>query len=258
MPSFENGNTEFNQYHIAYTNSGPFTFRDHDNKKDLICESGATFVSGSKTGKPQSFDGTGITGFSNSVIFQPIGINDFDIITSEDITLGNIAAPSVALVDAYPNWFEKSFSIPATDTDDDIICLPLSLGNTYADTITKTQATVWEGVSEYEETKTDTETGSGTIVDTWTPPSDPGAFALDLTSFFPFCIPFDLYDFLTCLNADPVAPVINWELSLPGIGTYPITIDLSPFDSVAQLLRRLQLLLFIIGLAVKTRDLIKG
>ena len=99
---------------------------------------------------------------------------------------------------------------------------------------------------------------TGTSTDTWTPPSDPGAFALDLTSFFPFCIPFDLYDFLTCLNADPVAPVINWDLSLPGIGTYPITIDLSPFDSVAQLLRRLQLLLFIIGLAVKTRDLIKG
>ena len=94
--------------------------------------------------------------------------------------------------------------------------------------------------------------------DVWTPPSDPGAFALDLSEIFPFCIPFDLYDFLTCLNADPVAPVIQWEVPLPGGGAYPLELDLSPFDSVAQLLRRLQLLLFCVALAMKTRDLIKG
>ena len=94
--------------------------------------------------------------------------------------------------------------------------------------------------------------------DTWKPPTDPNAFALDLSNYFPFCIPFDLYDFLSCLNADPVTPVIEWEIALPGGGSYPLELDLSPFDPVAQLLRRLQLLLFIIGLAFKTRDLIKG
>lgn len=92
----------------------------------------------------------------------------------------------------------------------------------------------------------------------WQPPTDPTGFALDLTKVFPFCIPFDLYAFLTCLNADPVTPVIEWEIAMPGGGSYPLTIDLSPFDSVAQLLRRLELLLFIIALAIKTRDLIKG
>lgn len=92
----------------------------------------------------------------------------------------------------------------------------------------------------------------------WEPPEDPGKFALDLTNVFPFCIPFDLYAFLTCLNADPVTPVIQWELALPGGGSFPIELDLSPFDSVAQLLRRLELLLFCVGLAIKTRDLIKG
>ena len=97
-----------------------------------------------------------------------------------------------------------------------------------------------------------------TGTDPWTPPDDPGNFALDLSKVFPFCIPFDLYAFLACLNAEPVAPVINWEIALPGGGSYPIQIDLSPFNSVAQLLRRLQLLLFILGLAIKTRDLIKG
>lgn len=83
-------------------------------------------------------------------------------------------------------------------------------------------------------------------------------FTLDLKQYFPFCIPFDLYAFFTCLNADPVAPVIDWIIPMPGGGSYPMQIDLSIFDSVAQTLRRLQLLLFCVGLAFKTRDLIKG
>jgi hypothetical protein len=85
-----------------------------------------------------------------------------------------------------------------------------------------------------------------------------GKFTLDLKQYFPFCIPFDLYAFFTCLNAEPVAPVIEWIIPLPGGKTYPFEIDLSAFDSVAQILRRMQLLLFCVGLAFKTRDLIKG
>ena len=94
--------------------------------------------------------------------------------------------------------------------------------------------------------------------DKWEPPTDPGKFALDLKDFFPFCIPFDLYDFFSCLNADPVAPVIEWQLPLPGGSTYPITLDLSVFDPVAKILRTMELLLFCVGLAFKTRDLIRG
>lgn len=89
-------------------------------------------------------------------------------------------------------------------------------------------------------------------------PTDIAGYTFDLKDIFPFCIPFDLYDFLTCLDAPPEAPVINWEIYMPGGGTYPIIIDLSVFDEVAQLLRRLELLLFCVGLAFKTRDLIKG
>ena len=107
----------------------------------------------------------------------------------------------------------------------------------------------------------DTGTDSGTSTDpsgSWTPSGDMQHFTLDLKEYFPFCIPFDLYDFFTCLNADPVAPVIEWVIPLPGGDTYPLELDLSTFDPVAQLLRRLQLLLFCVGLAFKTRDLIKG
>ena len=94
--------------------------------------------------------------------------------------------------------------------------------------------------------------------DKWEPPTNPGKFALDLKEFFPFCIPFDLYDFFSCLNADPVAPVIDWAIPLPGGSSYPITIDLSIFDPVAKILRTMELLLFCVGLAFKTRDLIRG
>ena len=94
--------------------------------------------------------------------------------------------------------------------------------------------------------------------DKWEPPTNPGQFALDLKSFFPFCIPFDLYDFFSCLNADPVAPVIDWAIPLPGGSSYPVSIDLSAFDSVAKILRTMELLLFCVGLAFKTRDLIRG
>ena len=101
-----------------------------------------------------------------------------------------------------------------------------------------------------------TDPDSGTS--SWTPSGPMGNFALDLKNYFPFCIPFDLYAFFTCLNADPVAPVIDWIIPMPGGGSYPFQIDLSVFNPVAQTLRRLQLLLFCVGLAFKTRDLIKG
>ena len=85
-------------------------------------------------------------------------------------------------------------------------------------------------------------------------------FTLDLKDYFPFCIPFDIYDFVSCLNSAPEAPVIEWQIYAPGgaRSAYPLTLDLSVFDSAAQLLRRLELLVFIVGLAFKTRDMIKG
>lgn len=131
--------------------------------------------------------------------------------------------------------------------------------NDFAQSVVAANPSTGDNVNDNTGSDSDIGDSSGTDSgDSWEPPQDPGKFALDLKQYFPFCIPFDLYAFLACLNDDPVTPVIQWELALPGGGSYPIEIDLSPFDSVAQLLRRLQLLLFIVGLAIKTRDLIKG
>lgn len=79
-----------------------------------------------------------------------------------------------------------------------------------------------------------------------------------LQNVFPFCIPFDLYNFVACLAADPVAPSFTWRFYVPGICDESIEIDLSEFDAAAQILRTMELLLFCVGLAFVTRKIIRG
>lgn len=76
---------------------------------------------------------------------------------------------------------------------------------------------------------------------------------MNLKNFFPFCIPYDIYDFLSILAADPVAP--EFDLKLFGLGEeFTLHIDLSPFDDLAALVRSFELMGFIIGLGIITRD----
>ena len=75
----------------------------------------------------------------------------------------------------------------------------------------------------------------------------------NLKDKFPFCIPFDIYDLVSGLVAEREAPVITCPVDVSG---NTVTVDLSEYDSVAELLRLLELILFIIGLAVATRYLI--
>lgn len=184
------------------------------------------------------------------------------ITVSEGLQLEQIAPQEQTLQEGYSRWYDNSLTVQDPTTEEKVTVLPIPQVYTYEDALSIPQQQIWQGTTTGVGTDTGTGSGtgsdSGTSSDTWIPPVDPGAFSLDLTNYFPFCIPFDLYDFFSCLNSDPVAPVINWEIPIPGGGSYALVLDLSAFDSVAQLLRRLELLLFCIGLAVKTRDLIKG
>lgn len=93
------------------------------------------------------------------------------------------------------------------------------------------------------------------------PELDPGQLEFDFKLLFPFCIPFDLIDALEVLDAEPVAPAIDVPIpymSEKGMQTHTIKIDLSEYDSVALLLRRMEVLLFIVGLILITRNLIRG
>lgn len=89
--------------------------------------------------------------------------------------------------------------------------------------------------------------------------NDASAYQVNgLGDVFPFCIPFDLYNFVSCLAAEPVAPSFTWRFYVPGICDETIEIDFSDFDQAAQLLRTMELLLFCVGLAFVTRKIIRG
>lgn len=79
----------------------------------------------------------------------------------------------------------------------------------------------------------------------------------DLKQKFPFSIPWDLVAFYAMMDAPPEAPRFNGTLDL-WVVDWDFDIDLSPFDSAAELCRKLQFGLFIVGLIVATRDLIRG
>lgn len=76
---------------------------------------------------------------------------------------------------------------------------------------------------------------------------------------FPFCVPFDLIEFLNVLAADPEAPHFTWKFDFgEKLGQHELEIDLSDFDEVAQIVRTLELLAFCVGLILLTRNIIRG
>lgn len=79
----------------------------------------------------------------------------------------------------------------------------------------------------------------------------------NLSEKFPFSIPWDLVAFYAMMDAEPEAPRFNGTLDL-WVVDWDFDIDLSPFDSAAELCRKLQFGLFVVGLIVATRDLIRG
>lgn len=81
----------------------------------------------------------------------------------------------------------------------------------------------------------------------------------DLKSIFPFCIPFDLIACIKGLAADPEAPVWNIKIPMPWVKyTWTITVDMGDYESVVKIFRIGEDLLFIVGLIVVTRNLIRG
>lgn len=83
-------------------------------------------------------------------------------------------------------------------------------------------------------------------------------YKVSLSSVFPFCIPFDVYNMVTMLVAEPEAPNAEWTFILPWSNKeYSVGWNLSDFDGVAQVCRSMELVLFAVGLAVITHKVIK-
>lgn len=108
---------------------------------------------------------------------------------------------------------------------------------------------------EKEEAKPDESTDLPDVKD-----EDLDKYKINVTDIFPFCIPFDIYRFFECLAADPVAPKFTIPVIVEnsfGIPEYSIEIDFAMFNSVAAILRKMELLGFCVGLAFVTNKLIK-
>ncbi len=100
------------------------------------------------------------------------------------------------------------------------------------------------------------------------PEDDMKKYAVDLTKVFPFCIPFDLVHLFNVLNAEPVAPSfeipIDLEFSDPFTGRKMIDyhekfeLNMEDYDSAVKIFRAFQIIMFIIGLILITRNLIRG
>lgn len=79
----------------------------------------------------------------------------------------------------------------------------------------------------------------------------------DLSNKFPFSIPFDLVNLVTVLDAPAEAPRFEGTVNF-GFTTWDYDINLESFDTVASVCRTTELVLFIFGLILITRNLIKG
>lgn len=80
----------------------------------------------------------------------------------------------------------------------------------------------------------------------------------DLSKKFPFCIPWDIGKMFGKLKVNSrEAPHISWRFNPPGTPVdYTFNLDLEDYENVASLLRSLELIAFIVGLAFATRYLI--
>lgn len=90
------------------------------------------------------------------------------------------------------------------------------------------------------------------------PSMDINDYKVNLKGVFPFCIPFDYISLLQALSAEPEAPSFEVPLVIPMLDIEEhYEMDLSMFDDIMVIFRRLELVGFIIGLMFITYKMIK-
>ena len=99
---------------------------------------------------------------------------------------------------------------------------------------------------------------------TWDPSLS--KYKLPLFGFFPFCLPYDAYQFLTMLDVTPVAPVFQLDTTplfshtkfFHASDGYKITLDLTKYEEIFQILRAGECLAIVVGLCLISYKLIHG
>lgn len=87
---------------------------------------------------------------------------------------------------------------------------------------------------------------------------DSNDYKFTLTNLFPFCIPFDIYNIFTSFSQTAAAPSMSIPIVVQRLGiNYTLNLDLSSFNTVAQICRTLEFIAFCVGLAILTGKVIK-
>lgn len=90
------------------------------------------------------------------------------------------------------------------------------------------------------------------------PDEDMSSYKVDLQAVFPFCIPFDFIALLRALDAEPEAPRFDFPVVIPALDYQEtVTLDMSVFDDVAEIIRLCETVSFIIFLMFATSKVIK-
>ena len=96
---------------------------------------------------------------------------------------------------------------------------------------------------------------ASSVIDFFSFDADLSVYTAELTSFFPFCIPWDIYNMFTLFLAEPQAPHMEFDINFPYMDEpWHLVIDLAAWDTVAQILRSLELIAFCVGLGLFTRE----
>lgn len=217
---------------------------------------------------------------NNSANTVSLGIFDYDSVNSvwnlsssnainKSMDLSQVSDISLdgSLTDGYDD-FADAISTPLESDDEDLVIAtgvgvipdilnPADIVDAILDKIAIGELNpTYEGSYENKETAEEELEGEREFV----PVLPEGWVKVEgLQSFFPFCIPWDIYSVIALLNVPPEAPNFTWRMDFGGrFDSYDVEIDLSDFEIVARVFRIMIVIGFLLFLILKTRDLIRG
>lgn len=226
------------------------------NDYDLVCR--ATYVDGhTHDFKALSLEAT--VGYIGTVFPDRVAVPTPDLSYPSDNTL--VRMPDIPSVDT--DTGEAVFPADAAYTKDAVsVPYPTDADGVKVPDIPYDKIVDQSTGKALDDTGTDTDNPSkpGEGMDTDNPSwPDTGSLSLPklIASKFPFCIPFDVARLVGLLEAEPKAPVFRIPVVYANIVNEEIVIDFDKFADVLQIIRWGEIMLFVAGLVVITRNYIK-
>lgn len=206
-------------------------------------------------------------GFVPAIVSPSVPLPDSIAIPTPDIAYPSddylVKMPDIPTVDSATGEVTYPDSIPYTK---DAVAAPYPIGDDgvkvpdipFDIPVDQTSGKPMDGTGT--DTDTPSKPGEGTDTDkpnvNWPSAGDISLPKL-IISKFPFCIPFDVARLIGLLEADPKTPIFHVPLKVGTILNEEIVLDLSQWDNAVRIIRWGELLVFVAGLVLVTRNYIK-